>query len=276
MSMIGRSTAFAAEAALWIAGAAIVAGAAGVHFNVDIPIDMSSLTGPTPSPSASASPSATPALSLSLRTLAPGESPTASPLVAKYQAYVATTGYQLVAKFTGSTSAIVSGKPVEVTTSGTTSYKNGDHDDFARLTTEGTVTTVRFVAVGSSQYKSINGAAWVQTARPSTDSASERLDFAPVGMFLDRGVETKNGLQLHRLDIADPVAYSKATVQNSTSGATDAQLTYTAWVNDDGIPAAIRIDGWEIGPENGVSTKVTATIEYRIIATSGVAITAPI
>lgn len=59
MSKLGSATAFAAEAALWIAGAALVAGAAGAHWKVDVPnVDLSGLLGSTPSASASAGPSA--------------------------------------------------------------------------------------------------------------------------------------------------------------------------------------------------------------------------
>jgi hypothetical protein len=62
----------------------------------------------------------------------------------------------------------------------------------------------------------------------------------------------------------------------STSGVTDAQLTYTVWVDDNGVPAAIHVEGWEVEPTSGVSTKTTLVEDVRIIATSGVTITAPI
>jgi hypothetical protein len=139
MSAVGRATIFAAEAALWIAGAAIVAGVAGGHWSIDVPIDMSSLTGDTPAPTASPSASATP--TLVIQTLAPGASPTVSPLVAKYQAYVASPDFQFVAKFTVLMNAIVKGNPVEIALSGTSRYKNGDIASSGRVTSDGTVYT---------------------------------------------------------------------------------------------------------------------------------------
>ncbi|HEX7491607.1 MAG TPA: hypothetical protein VF337_07865 [Candidatus Limnocylindrales bacterium] len=274
MSMLGKPVSFAAEASLWIAGAAIVAGMAGAQWTLDVPIDISSLTGPTPTSSANANPSPTEAPTLSLQTLAPGESPTASPLVAKYQAYVAKANYQFVAKYTTVQTSIVGGKPTEVDESGTMSYKNGNHSDFSRVTTDGTVKTDDTISIGSSKWERTNGGAWAKSARPATDSASDRLIFAPAALFLDDGVETKNGLQLHRLDIADPVAFSAAMVKAS-SGATAAQLTYTVWVDDNGVPAAIHMEGTVTGTNSGVSTNTTLVDDFRVIATSGVSITAP-
>jgi hypothetical protein len=272
MSAVGRTTAFAAEAALWIAGAAVIAGMAGAHWSVEIPVD--SLLGSTPSPAAS--PSASPSATLALETLAPGASPTASPLVAKYQAYVAGPDYQIVAKYINVSSGVISGKPVDISISGTMGYKDGNHTDYSRITMDGAVATDDTIALGAWKYESVNSAAWTKKARPASDIASDRLIFAPVALFFDRGVETKNGLQLHRLDIADPVAYSKALLKTSTSGATEAQYTYSVWVNDDGVPAAIRLQGWSLAPIKGESTKETDDNQFRIIATSGVTISAPI
>jgi hypothetical protein len=269
---MGRVTAFSAEAALWVAGAAIVAGMAGAHWTIDVPIDTSSLTGGTPAPAASPSPTAS--ATISIQTLAPGESPTSSPLVAKYQAYVAKADYQLVAKYTATQSAIVSGQPTEVDMSGTMSYRNGDHSDFARETSDGSVATDDTIAIGSSKYERINGGAWAKSSRSATDSASDRLMFAPKAVFLDDGLESKNGLQLHRLDIADPVAYSTAMVKAS-SGVTAAELTYTVWVDDNGVPAAINLGGTVTGKISGVSTTTKIADDFRVIATSGVTITAP-
>jgi len=271
MSAVGKTTAFAAEAALWIAGAAVVAGMAGAHWNVDVSVD--SLLGATPAPSASSSPSASP--TAALVTLAPGASPTVSPLVAKYQAYVSKADYQFVAKYVSSTSAIVDGKPFDLVLSGTTAYRNGDSRDSGRVTNDGSVFTDDTVEFGGTKYESINGGTWTKTARSADEIASDKLTNGPARLFFDRGVETKNGRQLHRLDIADPLAFSKALIKGSPS-TTDAQLTYTVWVDDDGVPAAIHMEGWIVGPINKVSTKSTYVADLRIIATSGVTISAPV
>jgi hypothetical protein len=100
--------------------------------------------------------------------------------------------------------------------------------------------------------------------------------FAPATLFLDNGLESENGLQLHRLDVADPVAYSTALLKASTSGATAAQLTYTVWVDDNGVPAAIHVEGTQTLKIAGVATKTTLVQDFRVVATSGVTISAPI
>ena len=82
MSKLGGFTAFAAEAALWVSGAALIASAAGAHWSFDpSTVDLGKLLGSGPSPTASTSPTAAP--------LAPGASPTISPIVTKYLAFVA-------------------------------------------------------------------------------------------------------------------------------------------------------------------------------------------
>ena len=76
MSKLGSATTFAAEAALWIAGAALVAGAAGMHWTVDVPnVDLGGLMGSSPSAAASVGPGA----SHSAGAIATSPVPTATP-----------------------------------------------------------------------------------------------------------------------------------------------------------------------------------------------------
>lgn len=67
MGKLGRVIGFSAEASLWIAGAALVAGSVGMHWNVDLPkVDLSGLVPANATPAASAGHGAgspTPALS---------------------------------------------------------------------------------------------------------------------------------------------------------------------------------------------------------------------
>jgi hypothetical protein len=284
VTTLGRVSALAAEAALWITGAALIAGAAGMHWSVDLPgIDMGGLTGSTPSAGASASRAAGssaslntgPSASLAIKSGAPAASPALSTIVQKYQAYVARPDFQFKGKYANSSTFTLSGTAYQITQSGTMSYEAGDDSDSRRETVNGAVTTFEYVHIGSVTYESKNGAAWTKSARSDADIASDKLLFAPSMLFADMGVETKNGAQLHRLDVADPAAFSKALLKTSNGG-TDAQVTYTAWVQDDGTPAAFRVEGWVVEPVSGVSTKITVAQEFRVIATSGVTITAPI
>jgi hypothetical protein len=265
---LGGFTAFAAEAALWVTGAALIASAAGAHWSFDPSAEIGKFIGPGPTPTVSASPTVPP--------LAPGASPTISPIVSKYLAIAAQPAFQIRAKFNNDMTFTMSGTAYQMNQNGTLSYKGGDATDSHRETLNGAVNMYDYVYLGQAQYESKNGAAWTKSARPANDIASDKLMFAPTMAFADKGVETKNGVQLHRLEVADPAAFSKAVVQTSTSGATDAQMTYTVWVGDDGIPAAIELAGWEDGMMQGVSVRVTADEQFRIVATSGVTIAAPI
>ena len=268
---LGSATAFVAEAALWISGAALIASAAGMSWSVDV----SSLVGSQASASASVNPSAGPSATIAVESLAPGTSPTMSPVAAKFLACVALPDFQIKTKFTMSDIFASGGSATDAEQNGTLSYKNGDDATSFRLTANGTVTAYEVVDVGSASYSRENGGTWKKSAREATDAQSDRLLFAPTLAFVDKGVEEKNGAQLHRLEVMDPGSFSKALLRVFPD-LTDAQETMTVWVGNDGVPAAYRINGWVQRPDNGVSTRVTDIQEYRVISTSGVTITAPI
>jgi len=72
LSKLGGVIAFSAEAGIWIAGAALIASAAGMHWSVDLPaINLDALTGAKSSASTSGSPSA----SLHIKSPTPSSSP---------------------------------------------------------------------------------------------------------------------------------------------------------------------------------------------------------
>lgn len=276
MSKLGGLVAFSAELGIWIAGAALIASAAGMHWSVDLSaVDLSAITGSNPS--AAASPSHAPSASASApaKSPTPGPSPTMSPVVVKYLAVVAKPDFQLKCKYTISSTFTFNATPFNDSVDGTMAYKAGDATDSRTETINGIATAYDYVYLGSAQYKRTNGTAWVKSARPASDVASSKLLFSPAVMFVDKGVETKNGAQLHRLEMADQDAFSKAMVKAS-DGATAAQLKYTVWVADDGAPADFKFEGWMQTLVSGVSTKVTTVQEFLLTAASGVRITAPI
>jgi hypothetical protein len=289
VSKYGGVAAFVAEAALWVAGAALIAGAAGMHWNLEMPaLNLNALTGATPSAPASArsagpsahlssSPAArstaSPAASVAVASRSPGSTPTASTIVQKYRDFVARPDFQFAAEFTISQTFTLNGAPVDDSQSGTMSYKAGDDTDNHTETVNGAATHYDYVHLGNDTYESIDGGAWTKATRSATEIASDRVIFTPTVAFIDEGFETKNGASLHRL-AADQDAFSKALVK-TTEGATDGQVTFTVWVGDDGTPAYFKLQGWARMPVNGVSTKVTETQEFRVTATSGVTITSP-
>jgi hypothetical protein len=267
VSTLSRLTVLAAEAALWITGAALIAGAAGMQWSVDLPIDTNLvLTGPTPYVAPTAGPSASPAGP----SLAPGASPTISPVVQAFQAFVSRADYGIKAKWT-EVSTSTTGSKGALTENGTIYFKGGDHSSSSRQSQDGAVSTFDEVAVGGDSYSSVNGASWAKLTRSAEDRDYYMLLFAPTIVMADQGVETKNGAQLHRLEPADSTAFGRAYLKLAQS-AIDAFWTYQIWVHDDGSPAAISLTGWTVSTD---SAKYTFDYEYRIIATSGVTITAP-
>jgi len=269
---LGRAIGFSAEAGIWIAGAALIAGAAGMHWSVDLPaVDLSTLTGAKSSAAASGSPSA----STAVKSPTPAPSPTVSPIVSKYLAVVAGPDFQFKAKFNETLTFTLNETSYNDVHTGTMSYRGGDTSDSHTETINGVVAKYDYVSLANAQYESKNGAAWTKSARPATDVASNRLLFTPTMAFVDKGVETRAGAQLHRLEIADVNAFSKAML-NTSDSATGAQLKYTVWVTDEGTPADFKIEGWEQALVSGVSTKVTTVEEFLVTATSGVTIAAPI
>jgi hypothetical protein len=266
VSKLGSATAFGAEAALWIAGAALIASAAGVKFDVQLPAI--SLGSPAASHSAatasggSAKPSA-------------AASPTISPIVQKYQAFMARPDLQLAGTLTADENATFGEAPIEITMTGTISYKAGDSTDSRTVRTNGIVTLTDTIDIGTDSYSRVDDGAWTKSARTAASVAMENLMFSPTLQLVDRGAEVKNGAELHRLEIVDTAAFSKAMLK-TIAGATDAQYTYTIWVKNDGTPAVLRLAGWQQAPINGVSTRIEYTEEDTITATSGVTITAPI
>jgi hypothetical protein len=269
---LGSAIGFSAEAGIWIAGVALIAGAAGMHWSVNLPaVDLSTLTGAKSSAAASGSP----ATSAAIKSPTPLPSPTVSPIVTKYLAVVAGPDFQFKAKYNETLTFTLNETPYTDSVTGAMSYRGGDAADNRTETLNGAAATYGYVYLGSTQYKSTNGAAWIKSTRSASDLASNKLLFTPTMAFVDKGVESKNGAQLHRLEIADADAFSKA-LRSTSTGATAAQLKYTVWVTDDGTPADFKIEGWMQTMVSEVSTKVTTVEEFQVTATSGVTIAAPI
>ena len=260
MGKLGGLTAFTAEAALWVTGAALIASAAGAHWDFDPSGQISRIiAGPTASPAQSAGP-----------TLAPGASPTISPTVKKFNAFMSSSDGQYKVKLSITGSATLAGQAVSVVESGTSLQSGGNESSSLRTTANGVVTTQDTVSIGGTTYTSDNGRPWEKGARKPSDNMMDGST-----QFVDAGMEIKNGEQLHRLELADTTAFSNSMMKSMGASATNAQFTLTAWVHDDGVPALIVAEGWGEMPFNGVTARLTMKMEMRVIPMSGVTITAP-
>jgi hypothetical protein len=274
---LGTAAALTAEAALWLSGAALIASAAGMSWNVDL----SSLVSSQASASASVSPSAGPSATVAVQSLAPGASPTISPVVAKFQAINSQPNLQYKAKVLITETGTVGTLPLKVTASGTMLSAGGDNSFSYRLTENGKVTTYNEIDLGDYFYQSVNGGSWTKAARSDSTSSSETTEVerpfsSTLVSFADQGIETKNGAQLHRLVFTDQSAFNSYTQKSFGSDVTASGFTLTVWVNDDGTPADMVMQGSLTATVSGKKLDATMTEDLRIFALSGVSITAPI
>jgi hypothetical protein len=141
------------------------------------------------------------------------------------------------------------------------------------MTSKGTTVPYDSVYSGSFAYERVNGGPWIKKPRKNSDTAIWRILLSPSRLFVETGVETKNGSELHRLEVADPAALSAEFDDIGTL--TDAHMTAVFWTRADGTPAVIRMEGTWTQPVNGIEAKVTTAQEFVLTKLSGVAITAP-
>lgn len=267
MSKFGGFTAFSAEAALWVAGVALIAGAAGAHWsmpNVDVGGLVASSTTPGPSVShAATSPTAKPK---------PTPSPSPLPALDAYLKLVVRSDFQYEAtsRFTVqfNRSAVVS-----VNEAGTDTAR-GDSCSMIQNYTGTTVSKIQVVMIGSDQYKKTDSAAWAKTARGNL--ACEVPFLLSYTGLTDKATETKNGVKAHRLEVSDAVQFSSYYEKHEAGLAgTLAQGTLKIWVKDDGSPVALQMVLSYTPTVNGVARPTVLTETYTFTKFSGVTITAP-
>jgi hypothetical protein len=243
LSRVGSITAFAAEASLWIAGAAIIAGAAGAHWATPS-VDVDSLVAQ----------------------VWPGASPS---LVASYTSKVTASDFQASGSIAGTVSVTSGGQKTDGTYSGTFKIKGSDSSSTMTMTLGGSKSTGDQVSVGGSDYSRTNGGKWTKAARSSTSLSIPGL---AAGGVTDKGVETHNSQRLHHLDpLKAPGAKSLFSDPNMATG------TYVVvlWAKDDGTPAGLTISGSWSEELNGASAQATISLDYSFDALSGVTIEAP-
>ena len=253
MSTRGSISAFAAEAALWVAGAALIAGAAGMHWSVSLPaVDLL--------PAASASSPPSPAA-------------TTQPIV-RFRAFLAKPTLQFSAKIDQTVTISGANILVQQTTTGTLSYRSGDASSSLTDKILDVTKTKDEVMLGKTTYTRENGGAWTKRARVPGDTAGTPEMLWPTQAMNDAGLETRNGVQLHRIEASDTTALA-AALQGSGTG-TQSKVTLVFWVTDEGTPAAFQVAGTYQDTVNEAPVTVTFDQQWTITATTGVTITAPI
>jgi hypothetical protein len=267
LSKVGSLTAFVAEASLWLAGAAIVAGAAGAHWNMPS-VDLGALIaesspGPSPSPGAPSSQAGG----------SPSASSAPSPIVQKFKAYLAGPAVQFEASFTIKSST--ENGSIITTQTGTLQYAAGDEADTLTTTTNtGIDRTSDNVYLGNFTFRRAGGGNWTRTARKATDTGQFVVMLSPENSYVDLGVDTKYEVQAHLLQVADQTALDASfREQDGAPAGTSASLLF--WVRDDGTPVGWKMHLTYTQSVNGGPTFLTWDQESRITKTSGVVITAP-
>jgi hypothetical protein len=242
LSRLGSITAFAAEASLWLAGAALVAGAAGAHW--DMPsVDLDSLAAQ----------------------VWPGASPS---LVFSYTSKIS-ADFQASGSIAGTVTVTISGKKVDGTYSGVFKQRGNDGSSTMTMTFPGSTTTGDEVSVGDSVYTRTDGGKWTKQPRSSAG-----LSFANLvaGGLTDKGVETHNGLRLHHLDpVKPPDTKSLFSSPNMATGT----FAVVLWAKDDGTPTGFTVSGSWSEEVDSAPAQSTISLDYNFDALSGVTIEAP-
>jgi hypothetical protein len=250
--------AFVAEAALWVTGAALIAGAAGASWsmpNVDLGVLLA-----RPSASSSIGPSPTPVVS-------------AAPSVAdKMQAFFANPNLQFEAKATATVKIQAGGATQSGTQTMTLDYNAGDTSKSTQLTMNGKTSTSDRINLAQTSYSRSNGGAWSSRARVDADSRPIAIVFTG-REFSVGGVETKNGQSVHRIEVTDSSAFNSD--YDSAQGAASASMTLVFWADDAGTPAAYELSGTFGAVVNGVSESLAIDEQWTFVKTSGVTIKAP-
>ncbi len=253
MSKLGGMTAFAAEAALWVAGAALIAGAAGMHWSVDLPavnLLPASGTQPPPSPAASTVP------------------------VTRLKAFLAGSNLQFTASVDQTSTISGPNVLVQEVSTGTIAYRAGDASSSLTTRILGVARTEDRVMLGKTTYSRDNGGKWTKRNRTPADAAGMAEMLTAVQVMNDTGSETKNGVVLHRIEAVDTAALA-AALQAAGTG-THYELELVFWVADDGSPAVIEVTGTYQDTVSEVPVTVALDQQWTIETTSGVKIAAPI
>jgi hypothetical protein len=161
------------------------------------------------------------------------------------------------------------GTSVPVT--GTSKAKGQDASTSLSYTLMGQTMSQDQVTVGAATYSRANGGSWSKTSRHEASFA----DLLGAGMKLaDRGVETKFGQQLHRLEPTNLSQLDLASLGGGApEGTSDYQISLIVWVKDDGTPAGLSQSQSYVVDAN--SLRVAMSLDFTFESLSGVTIEAP-
>jgi hypothetical protein len=210
------------------------------------------------------------ALALASISLAGCGSAAATPsLVDTYTSKVTTSDFQASGAVAGTISFTLSGQKYDGTYSGSFKMKGKDSSSTMTVAIAGTSSTTDQVSTGDSDYTRVGSGSWTKAPRsPSGMSIPDMV----AGGLTDKGVETHNGQQLHRLD---PVKAIEGKALFSDPNMSTGTFSVVLWAKDDGAPAGLSISGTWKQDMNGTMTDVTLAVDFDFQDLSGVTIEAP-
>lgn len=251
MGRLGSATAFTAEAALWVAGAALIAGAVGMHWSVELPA-LNLLPAASQQPHSPAA--------------------TTQPVV-HLHAFLAKPTFQFKATIDETASISGAGILTKVADNGRVTYRSGDATSSMTTTILGVSSTEDLVILGNFTYTRDNGGKWTKRTRVAADRGGSAEMFSPTQPLIDKGLEMKSGIQLHRLEAADTIPLGNALASGTRSGY---RISLVFWTAEDGTLEDMEVVGTYQDIVSETPVTVTMDQNWTITATSGVTITAPI
>ena len=178
--------------------------------------------------------------------------------------------FQASGTISGSMSITYSGQKIDVPLSGTIAMKGQDSQMSMKMTVMGQDSTQDSITVGNTQYTRSGTDAWTSKAKDASSLGVN--DLLKAAGFVDKGVETHNGQQLHKLASPKPIDPKLLGFGDNVS---NAQVDIFFWAKDDGTFAGMTWTGSFDEVQNGATMPMTMDISFDFTSYSGVTITAP-
>jgi hypothetical protein len=133
----------------------------------------------------------------------------------------------------------------EIPLSGTLALANDATQSSIALDLPNGRQTNETIRVGTTQWERANGGPWVTNPEPADTSKSLAAFLETLTTLEDKGVETRDGRQLHRLVPPASATLSAEALGFNPENATDATVAMEFWAEDDGTPAIWAFNlGW--------------------------------
>ncbi len=133
----------------------------------------------------------------------------------------------------------------EIPLSGTMTIAGDASQSSITLEAPGGSQTNETIRVGTNEWERATGGPWVTNPEPADTSKSLSAFLETLTSLEDKGIETRDGRQLHRLVPPPSVTFSAETLGFDAESARDATIAMEFWAEDDGTPAFWSFDiGW--------------------------------